>query len=302
MVCIDSQWKLSQNVTFDIIIKCQQEIFVMLNFNNNTEIVGKYKTLPKLLYNSENRIKMTTNLCFICNVRTDDWLKLNEIKSQHTNTRIIDLLKKILGDCDIKRPIDSEINCICSDCLNRIDEYEFLNITLKKHEKQLYDIFQKTETFYLDKSTESQTHSKTKHSSIDLLPEVEAGRGDSFQFRSTTIRKITVGVEKNRESNVNSNDIIEIEDDSSEYECDVDVDELLPSKILTRSSLKETEIPKTSTHLKSSRQMCTNNDDFEAENEEDLSRPINKQIQRGMYKCVECGKSIAKKLDFIVNY
>lgn len=56
-------------------------------------------------------------LCFICNTQSDDGLKLNKVKSQHTDTRIIDLLKKILGDFKTKRTIDSEENCICSDCL-----------------------------------------------------------------------------------------------------------------------------------------------------------------------------------------
>lgn len=60
--------------------------------------------------------------CFVCNIKTDDWRNnLNGLKSQHSNTSIVDFIKQILGDFKSMRHIEDETNCICDDCLNKIE-------------------------------------------------------------------------------------------------------------------------------------------------------------------------------------
>lgn len=60
--------------------------------------------------------------CFVCNIKTDDWRNgLNGLKSQHSDTSIVDFIKQILGDFKSMRNIEDEMNCICGDCLNKIE-------------------------------------------------------------------------------------------------------------------------------------------------------------------------------------
>ncbi|XP_055308920.1 zinc finger protein 251-like isoform X3 [Sitodiplosis mosellana] len=256
---------------------------------------------------------MTKEVCFICNTESDDLWKMNEVSSQHTNTPIVELLKEILGVFDIKRTIDCESNCICSDCFNRLEEYDWACDIAKKREKDISDTFLKTETLYpkLGESKTIENVSKKIDSSVDLLPKVEAGRILSFEFRSTTIRKITIDKTQIKcdppERNVigESKEVVDIVDDSSgheqEYDMDMDMDsgsdfECTPNKTSTSSISKEIVVPTTSrSNPRKRRKKNTGADDNESSNEDELPTPKNR------HECLYCGQAFARKSDYITH-
>lgn len=85
--------------------------------------------------------------CFVCHVKTDDWRnELHGLKSQHSCTFVTDFIKSILGDFNLMQNIDDESNCICADCLNRFEEYDWTCTLAKQYEKELYDLLVKTES------------------------------------------------------------------------------------------------------------------------------------------------------------
>ncbi|XP_031637881.1 zinc finger protein 699-like [Contarinia nasturtii] len=84
--------------------------------------------------------------CFVCHVKTDDWRNdLCGLKSQHSCTFITDFMRKILGDFNLSRNIDDVQNCICADCLNRFEEYDWTCTMVKQQEKELYDLLIKSD-------------------------------------------------------------------------------------------------------------------------------------------------------------
>lgn len=85
--------------------------------------------------------------CFVCHMKTDDWRnELDGLKSQHSSTFITDFIKNILGDFETKRNVDDRSNCICVDCLNRFEEYDWTCTMAKQYEKELYDLLVHTES------------------------------------------------------------------------------------------------------------------------------------------------------------
>lgn len=85
--------------------------------------------------------------CFVCHMKTDDWRnELEGLKSQHSSTYITDFIRKILGDFETKRNINDHANCICVDCLNRFEEYDWTCTMAKQYEKELYDLLVHTES------------------------------------------------------------------------------------------------------------------------------------------------------------
>lgn len=85
--------------------------------------------------------------CFVCHVKTDDWRnELQGLRSQHSSSFVTDFIKIILGDFNLMKNIDDESNCICADCLNRFEEYDWTCTMARQYEKELYDLLVKTES------------------------------------------------------------------------------------------------------------------------------------------------------------
>lgn len=267
---------------------------------------------------TEIEVKMTNELCFICNTESEDLRKMNEVTSKHTNTSISTILKEILGDFNIKRIIDNDINCICSDCINKIEEYDWACDIAKKQEKIICEIFLKTETLYTkdsgDDSELTENVCKKIDSSICLLPGVKAGRNNSFEFRSITIRKV---IKDTKEIKCESKEIVKMEENigseneqEQEHEQEYDYNnmgmdsgsdfEYTPNRA-SKSSTSDEFFSPTTSHSKHSRKrrkkITPRNDDNEPIlNEDELPTPKNR------HECLYCGQRFAKKLDLIVIY
>ncbi|XP_055305979.1 zinc finger protein 271-like [Sitodiplosis mosellana] len=94
-------------------------------------------------------------ICYVCNEQTDDWRRnFTELKSQHSNTPIVDFLKRFLDDFVSQRNIESESNCICAKCLDRIDDYDWVWISCTEKEKVLKELLWTTEKSHMSRKTE----------------------------------------------------------------------------------------------------------------------------------------------------
>lgn len=204
-----------------------------------------------------------------------------------------------------------------------VDEYDWACVMAKKHEKGLCNLFKKTETLYANISAisgNSENHSKKVNSGVDLLPQVKAGHIQTIQFGSTTIRKITVDAEpKKRESARQSKAAVEIGDESSEHEDDMDDDyvpsesddEYLPTPrklpkgrppkqnatrtIPSHSNLTVKRIIPTSSGEKGSTETDKQREGITKRRPGQHERPVYE------YPCHLCEKIFTKKIEFLVN-
>ena len=93
-------------------------------------------------------------ICYVCNEPTDNWRRnFTELKSQHSNMPIVDLLKRFLDDFETQRNIDDESNCICAKCLNRIDDYDCMCVLCAEREKELKELLRATEKSHIHRAT-----------------------------------------------------------------------------------------------------------------------------------------------------
>ena len=93
-------------------------------------------------------------ICYVCNEQTDDWRRnFTELKSQHSNTPIVDFLKRFLDDFKSPRSIENESNCICAKCLDRIDDYDWLCVSCSEKEKELKELLWATEKSHIHQAT-----------------------------------------------------------------------------------------------------------------------------------------------------
>lgn len=84
--------------------------------------------------------------CYICNKESSDWRRnFAEIKSQHTQTSISHLIRQFLGDFQSMRNIDNESNCICGECVQKIDDYDWTCHRAIEQEEKLRDLLWSTE-------------------------------------------------------------------------------------------------------------------------------------------------------------
>lgn len=178
----------------------------------------------------------------------------------------------------------------------------------------MYDTFKKTEIFYANElagGETSENNCKAEDCSIDPLPEVKVESVSSFDFRSTTIRKIAVDtIAIKRESAQQLNEIIEIEDESSENDDDIHMDgEYVPSDsdedylpAPRKQSKAKVSKPITSSttsdsNLKSVRKNTTSNTDNKSK-QKDIKK---EKLAANGYSCSVCGKKFDQKLEGIVS-
>lgn len=82
----------------------------------------------------------------MCSIKTDEWRSgLHGLVSQHSNTLITMLIRTILGTFQSNRDIDDELNCICPDCLSRIEDCDWQRIAAQRCERELYELLMRTE-------------------------------------------------------------------------------------------------------------------------------------------------------------
>lgn len=90
---------------------------------------------------------MPSNICFICDTESrTSQSNIIGLKSQHSDTEIIEFIKKFFGDYPPRRIIGDETNTLCMECIIRINDYDLACETAKHIEQELHDILIQTET------------------------------------------------------------------------------------------------------------------------------------------------------------
>lgn len=112
-------------------------------------------------------------ICYVCNEETSDWHRnLMEIKSKHSKTPIVQFIVKFLADYVSQRNINNESNCICSECLNRIQSYDWMCVKIKEQENELRTLILKTESYFTSKQIKQE---------FELFNSIESVQGKSSQ-------------------------------------------------------------------------------------------------------------------------
>ena len=85
-------------------------------------------------------------ICYICNQESAEWCRnFTEITCEHTQTPIADYIRQFLGDFHSTRNIEDEFNHICAECLQQIDDYDWMKQQANEQEAKLCILLLKTE-------------------------------------------------------------------------------------------------------------------------------------------------------------
>lgn len=111
-------------------------------------------------------------ICYFCNQVTNAWAQdFTQFKSQHSKTPISVLTQKFLGNFESSRNVDEESNCICSDCLNRVNEYDLTAQMAIEQERELRELLVSTELSLILKTDEDYHNGSVSENDANELME-----------------------------------------------------------------------------------------------------------------------------------
>lgn len=129
--------------------------------------------------------------CYVCNIKTDDWRSnLIGLKSQHSDTLVTDFIKRFLGDFKSMRSINDEENCICSECLNKIEEYDWTCLLAKRYEKEMYEVLVQTEQVCMSNYTQIAMLNSQNESDLNELSEDQSFNNELLVEAFTPITQL----------------------------------------------------------------------------------------------------------------
>lgn len=239
---------------------------------------------------------METMTCYICNNLTTDFCtNLYQLESQHSNTRICKYLTKFLGGFETQRDMNSDLNCACSDCLNRIDEYDWVCVMSTRFEQELTEILLNTERLHSNKAAETiktdidceaqQNEGLKQRSANDygvqsIVPE-ETLRGESGKKFDSDVETNDAGSndDGNNDPDFMMNSVSG-EDDSEDIECKIirqnTETTTQESKAMSKSHRKQ-ELP-----MKKRYQLLAKQSEYQ-------------------FNCTKCGETFSLKTQLQVN-
>lgn len=94
--------------------------------------------------------------CIVCNnVKKLDEQNIGELRSQHSETRLCDLIQRCLGAYKLHRNIDDESYClrICHDCVLKLNEYDLACVTAERVGYELQQMILQTDQIYVENDT-----------------------------------------------------------------------------------------------------------------------------------------------------
>lgn len=96
--------------------------------------------------------------CIVCNSETKLYEQnIGELMSQHSETRLCDLIQRCLGTSNIRRNIDDESHClcICYDCVSKLNEYDLAYVTAERVAYELQQMLLQTDQLYVDNENDA---------------------------------------------------------------------------------------------------------------------------------------------------
>lgn len=143
-----------------------------------------------------NKIITMAAICYVCNKKSFKWRQhFAEIKSEHSNTSISDLISKFLRDFKSTRDIQSASNRICLDCLGQINAYDGTVKRATEQENHLHNLLVSTEAIIrLNNGVDdSNVHNETVF--VNNINESKTATNDS-PGKSTTQTHINLQPQK----------------------------------------------------------------------------------------------------------
>lgn len=268
--------------------------------------------------------------CFVCHMKTDDWRnELHGLKSQHSSTYVTDFIKKILGDFETKRNVDDQSNCICVDCLNRFEEYDWTCTMAKQYEKELYDLLVHTESLcFTEKKIDmpvGDTEPSIGRPYLDPLTgfvetsfrndEIDEIADDDLlnvmaepllilkdkQSDEEDLAALDCGAIENADDDPDFNCKLEAD---SNHEVSEDDDEYLPQKRIVKAKktksnaikVEDSNVPAPASAPKKRGRKPKNRDGAED------PKKSRKKREKKTYECKNCEKIFEKCVEFVVSF
>lgn len=277
---------------------------------------------------------MDITKCFVCHVKTDDWRNdLNGLKSQHSCTLVTDFIKNILGEFNLMRNINDESNCICTDCLNRFEEYDWTCTMAKQYEKELYDLLVKTDELcrsapkedavVIDVDAETKV-AKTFGDPLTDFPTGQPVRNDEVEGEEVLIKvmvePLDVLIPKYKQSDdeepTNNEELdigaIETQADDPDFDCkaedddfsfnDIEDDEYVPPKRKIKTNKVKKPKPMVNVKEEEGETTVPKKRGRKPKNREEQDEPKpRKKREKKSYECKDCEKVFEKLVDFVVR-
>lgn len=114
-------------------------------------------------------------ICYLCNKKTDEWCDhLVELYSKYTKTLIIDFLKQFLDDFPTQRYIDDPSNRICQECVDNINDFDWMLTTVARKESELCRMLLGTERLFNRHQIKmDQSNSETSQNEDSIFHEID---------------------------------------------------------------------------------------------------------------------------------
>lgn len=101
-----------------------------------------------------NSGQIDKHYCIVCNSTSELHDKsITELKSEHSETSICDLIQRCLGASKLHRDLVDESSChirICQDCISKLNEYDLAYVTAECVANQLQQMLLETDLLYIE--------------------------------------------------------------------------------------------------------------------------------------------------------
>lgn len=169
--------------------------------------------------------KINGDSCIVCNsaFKLCD-RNIGDLRSQHSETRLCDLIQRCLGTTRLHRNINDESNhlCICYDCINKFNEYDLACVTAERVGFELQQLLRQTDQLHeendLTKSDKIQTRRNTmSDNSNDGCDNNDQGETIEYCESSVKIEDFeTATLQTHDEDNENDDTFSDVDIDSKE--------------------------------------------------------------------------------------
>lgn len=225
---------------------------------------------------------MTSNICYVCDAETDWRNDFSKIKSQHSQTPIVELLQRFIGDFKTQRNLRNESNRICIECITKIDEYDWTCVLMIERENELRNLLLNTEKLYKQNDNNDESDFEWKYNDDamqdELVPKIEI---EEF--------------EPSNEFTTESNEVLIEENDSDfDYNSPNDSeDEYIPIKQIQEKRERKKKASKTVTETKSTAN--------ERKSKRGRKKGVKMRSHNFHAKCLDCGLEFHRSIDYTVS-
>lgn len=118
--------------------------------------------------------EVKTDSCIVCNNVTKlSEQNIGELKSQHSEACMCDLIQRCLDGSKLHRNIDDESNypCICYDCISKLNEYDLAWITAERVRHELQQMLLQTDQLYIENDVLTIDNIHTKRNTVSDDPD-----------------------------------------------------------------------------------------------------------------------------------